>query len=274
MTKKVVTILLSVWVLIIGCAGIETRHVTSRYQLDKSEKYFLFPFRDPSFKGRELAGIGSRFTNRFIAECGGYGLKIVPVFSQQFQSTRDVNISEVMAYAKQQGSNFIITGQITKWIDRATEWTGKRDFASLAIFVRAVTTGDIVFSAEIEQHSNIFWSGTPDDFINSLSKAMAAKIMEIQTASPQEKKLKPEGVNTIQKQQTTSPIGLAQSPNTTVVTGTFANIRSGPGDEFPILTVVKNGESLILLGESDDWVNVRMENGKEGWINRRFVKEW
>jgi|GEM_PF-955640 len=271
MTKQVVAILVSI--LIAGCAGIGTRHIASRYQLDKSEKYFLFPFRDPSFKERELPGVGSRFTNRFTAACAEYGLKMVPVFSQQFQSTRDVNISDAIAYAKQHGGNFIITGQVTKWIDRATEWSGKRDFASLAIFVRAVKTCDIVFSAELEQHSNIFWSGTPDDFVDSLSKAMSAKFAEIQIVSAQDIKLKSEGIDTIQKPQTTTHSGLTRAPNTTVVTGTFANIRSAAGDEFPILTVVKKGDKLILLGESGDWFNVRLEHGQEGWINSRFVKE-
>ena len=134
---------------------------------NRSGQFCVFSFRgsgvdlrSSSFKERDLPGVGSRFTNRFTAACAEYGLEMVPVFSQQFQSARDVNISGAIAYAKQQGGNFIITGQVTKWIDRATEWSGKRDFAALAIFVRAVNTGDIVFSAELEQHSNIFWSAS------------------------------------------------------------------------------------------------------------------
>lgn len=271
MTKQVIAILVSV--LIAGCAGIEPRHFASRYQLDKSEKYFLFPFRDPSFKERELPGVGSRFTNRFAAACAEYGLEMVPVFSQQFQSARDVNISDAIAYAKQQGGNFIITGQVTKWIDRATEWSGKRDLAALAIFVRAINTGDIVFSAELEEHSNVFWSGTPDDFVDSLSRAIAKKFMEIHAISAQDRKLQPRGIGTMQKPQGTLPTGPTQAPNIVIVTGTFANIRSGAGDEFPIVTAVRRGDKLILLGESGEWLNVRLENGQEGWINCRFVKE-
>jgi hypothetical protein len=271
MTKQVVAILVSV--LIAGCAGIETIHIISRYQLNKSEKYILFPFRDPSFNEREFPGVGSRFTNRFTAVCAEYGLKIVPAFSEQFQSGKDVNISNAILYAKQSGANFIITGQITKWIDRTTEWSGKRDFAGLAIFVRAVNTGDIVFSAELEEHSNIFWSGTPDDFVGSLSKAIAAKFLEIQIVSAQGKKLQPGGIDSIQKPPTTTPIGSTQTPNIVIVTGTFANIRSGAGDEFPIVTAVRKGDKLILLGESGEWFNVRLGNRQEGWINSRFVKE-
>jgi hypothetical protein len=57
------------------------------------------------------------------------------------------------------------------------------------------------------------------------------------------------------------------------VIGTFANIRTGAGNDFPILTIVKRGDKLILLGEYEDWFHVRLENGQEGWIHNKFAKE-
>jgi hypothetical protein len=63
-----------------------------------------------------------------------------------------------------------------------------------------------------------------------------------------------------------------QGTNFVTVTGTSANIRSGAGNEFPAITIVKQGDKLILLGEYGEWVNVRLENGQEGWINRKFAK--
>ena len=64
-----------------------------------------------------------------------------------------------------------------------------------------------------------------------------------------------------------------QSTDFVVVTGTSANIRTGAGNEFPIVTTVNQGAKLTLLGEYGKWFNVRLENGQEGWINRRFVQE-
>jgi len=61
--------------------------------------------------------------------------------------------------------------------------------------------------------------------------------------------------------------------NIVIVTGTSANIRSGAGNEFPAVAIVKQGDKLILLGEYGEWFNVRLETGQEGWINRRFVKK-
>jgi hypothetical protein len=63
-----------------------------------------------------------------------------------------------------------------------------------------------------------------------------------------------------------------QGTNFVTVTGTSANIRSGAGNEFPPITIVKQGDKLILLGEYGEWVNVRLENRQEGWINRKFAK--
>lgn len=64
-----------------------------------------------------------------------------------------------------------------------------------------------------------------------------------------------------------------QSSNFVVVAGTSANIRTGAGNEFPIVTTVNQGAKLTLLGEYGKWFNVRLENGQEGWINSRFVQE-
>ena len=64
------------------------------------------------------------------------------------------------------------------------------------------------------------------------------------------------------------------SVTTTIVTVTWtsANIRSGAGNEFPVLRTVKQGDRLTVVGEDREWFNVRLEDGKEGWINSRVVK--
>jgi uncharacterized protein YgiM (DUF1202 family) len=100
-------------------------------------------------------------------------------------------------------------------------------------------------------------------------------------SSPPEIKSSAEKVDTTPKPQTSLPetpkISAPTTPsprmNIVVVTGTFANVRSGAGNEFPIVTTVKEGDKLVLLGESGEWFNVRLENGQGGWINSRFVKE-
>jgi N-acetylmuramoyl-L-alanine amidase len=56
------------------------------------------------------------------------------------------------------------------------------------------------------------------------------------------------------------------------VTWTFGNIRSGAGDNYSLIATVKQGDKLIVIGESGEWFNVRLENGQEGWIKNTVVK--
>jgi len=51
-----------------------------------------------------------------------------------------------------------------------------------------------------------------------------------------------------------------------VVTENIVNIRSGPGTNYKILTKVYKGESYTVLGKSDKWVKIKLNNGQEGWI--------
>jgi hypothetical protein len=79
------------------------------------------------------------------------------------------------------------------------------------------------------------------------------------------------------KPQLTPPEKPTISPPVTsstvvTVTWTSANIRSGAGNEFPVVTTVKKGDRLTVIGEDREWFNVRSEDGKEGWINSRVVK--
>ncbi|MEP7284247.1 MAG: SH3 domain-containing protein [Chloroflexota bacterium] len=57
-------------------------------------------------------------------------------------------------------------------------------------------------------------------------------------------------------------------------TSPTANLRSGPGQAFPIIMGIKAGTRIIVLGlNSDkDWYNVRLEDGsKEGWLASTLV---
>ena len=50
------------------------------------------------------------------------------------------------------------------------------------------------------------------------------------------------------------------------------NIRSGPGLGNSVIAVVKLDETLTILKEEKEWLNVVIPSGKEGWISRKMVK--
>jgi uncharacterized protein YgiM (DUF1202 family) len=69
-----------------------------------------------------------------------------------------------------------------------------------------------------------------------------------------------------------SPSSVPSDKGLVTVTWTFANIRSGVGNDYPVVKYVKQGDKLTVIGTSGDWLNVRFENGQEGWISNRVVK--
>jgi C-terminal processing protease CtpA/Prc len=60
--------------------------------------------------------------------------------------------------------------------------------------------------------------------------------------------------------------------NIVTVVWTFANIRSGAGNDYPVVITVKQGDKLTVIGEYSEWFNVRLEGGQQGWISNRVVK--
>ena len=54
------------------------------------------------------------------------------------------------------------------------------------------------------------------------------------------------------------------------VTASQVNIRSGPGLDFSILTVLPKGSAVDVLADQGDWLQVRF-NGAVGFANKNFV---
>ena len=58
------------------------------------------------------------------------------------------------------------------------------------------------------------------------------------------------------------------------VTAYHLNVRSGPGTSYNILTVVNNGEQLVLnyRNSAATWLRVTLPNGSQGWVYSGFVR--
>ena len=48
-------------------------------------------------------------------------------------------------------------------------------------------------------------------------------------------------------------------------------LRSGPGREYKVISVVKDGDSVEFLEENGSYAKVRLANGKEGWMLKRYL---
>lgn len=74
--------------------------------------------------------------------------------------------------------------------------------------------------------------------------------------------------------ETATPTPTAAKPaNVALVTADALNVRRGPGTLYSVITVVRRGTSLTVLGQdpSGSWLNVRLPDGTEGWVSRAFT---
>lgn len=65
-------------------------------------------------------------------------------------------------------------------------------------------------------------------------------------------------------------------PTTTVYvsdTNLEANLRTGTSQQNRIIGMLKAGTKLTLLGEEDGWAEVTLEDGRTGWILKRYLSE-
>ncbi len=55
----------------------------------------------------------------------------------------------------------------------------------------------------------------------------------------------------------------------------WVNLRSGPGQDYRIIRVLKSGNSLEFIEQNEeaDWMMVKTSRGEEGWIPLRYLTE-
>lgn len=69
-----------------------------------------------------------------------------------------------------------------------------------------------------------------------------------------------------------SPWAMDPPPVDFVLVNTeLLNVRSGPGEDFPVIEQAMYGERLQVLGSYDDWYYIRLANGRKGWVLAYFT---
>lgn len=57
------------------------------------------------------------------------------------------------------------------------------------------------------------------------------------------------------------------------ITEKLVNVRSGPGVDSAILDRAVAGQIVDVIGAAPDWLYIRTENGRYGWIMTRYTTE-
>jgi uncharacterized protein YgiM (DUF1202 family) len=51
----------------------------------------------------------------------------------------------------------------------------------------------------------------------------------------------------------------------------YVHLRAGPGLEYKILKVLKSGDSVTRLSETDEWVQAQTAEGQSGWLPTGYL---
>ena len=62
--------------------------------------------------------------------------------------------------------------------------------------------------------------------------------------------------------------GRADSVNSVVVKDPYLELHTGPGRGYPVAQVIDRGASVSLVRRRTDWIKVRNDRGREGWVHR------
>ena len=58
-----------------------------------------------------------------------------------------------------------------------------------------------------------------------------------------------------------------------VISAAVAPVHSGAAFTSEMITQGLMFESVFILGEQDNWLNIKMEDGYEGWIHHFYISE-
>ncbi|MCP3951543.1 MAG: TIGR04211 family SH3 domain-containing protein [Desulfobacterales bacterium] len=69
-----------------------------------------------------------------------------------------------------------------------------------------------------------------------------------------------------------SGAGLAQAETRYVTDSLEITLRTGPQLDRKITAMLKSGQSMEIIEKGEEWSQVRLPSGREGWVLNRFIK--
>ena len=116
----------------------------------------------------------------------------------------------------------------------------------------------------IQEAVNFIVSKTPAEYYHYNEKGEPIKVSQPPVPAPSQ---------TSSPTTTSSPAPAV--PHSIIAKGSIvyvnvdtANIRSGPGTEYTVLTTAAKGEQLTIIEGSESWYKAKTSDGKEGWIRK------
>ncbi len=72
--------------------------------------------------------------------------------------------------------------------------------------------------------------------------------------------------------QASQPFYVTKLSTTGVVTASRLNVRTGPSTGYGIIHLLWYGNKVKVIGESGEWIQIQLTDGRTGWVNRNYLK--
>ena len=158
--KKYIVIFISI--LLVSCADSHQvlKTSSSSIKLDKNSSAYISIPRDGRYGQINYTGSGATTSQIILLAFSKYLTQVET--GLEYQSYKDA-----LNYAKNNGFDYLIFPSILAWEDRATEWSGIPDKASIKIVIVEVSTSKPVDSVIINGRSGLatFGGDHPQDLL-------------------------------------------------------------------------------------------------------------
>lgn len=178
-----------------------------------------------------------------------------------------------------QGTDLLVEGTITQFeLGKTEDGINQPSSISLILNVSDIKTGRKLISRNvvakaplmekaikmaIEESVQIMVAKTPFDYY---------RVSSIPTTSsfPSNETLKPTKTQPTATTSSSIPPEAKPEPPLRIiqVIWPYVNLRNGPGTQYKNVGSVKKGTSLALLEDDGNWLRIRLQDGKEVWVNK------
>lgn len=270
-------ILLSIFPLSMGCSTIDgIIHPSEKSTQTGSKVQYNGPkanvvvtkFINKSFKGKagvqtedgmtEMFGNSLLATNRFYIQMrsSSNGLKQTP-----------------------QGADLLVEGTITQFeLGKTQEGITQPSSISLILKVSDIKTERKLISRNVVAEAPLMEKAIKmaiEESVQIMVEKTPSEYYRVSSIPPTSSPPSKENIKSSKTQPTpttspsTTPETKSEPPLRIIqVIWPYVNLRDGPGTSYKTVGSVKKGTSLALLEDNGDWLRIRLQDGKEVWVNK------
>ncbi|HYA89943.1 MAG TPA: SH3 domain-containing protein [Thermodesulfobacteriota bacterium] len=245
-------------------------------------------FVDKSARGKEMSQVGDGMAEMVRHALLGTNRYIVQVRRSSDDLAGDQDLGNGSRANKDMETDLVVEGEIREFkpgIPGAGDETGGASYVTVVVTMADPRTKQILTSEKVRIRASEFGGSTgraggplPEVF-KGFSKTLMEKAIRMtveESASIIVAKTPLDCyrvVPAVAQKETPKPPPVSQKAppppplRTTKVAWDSVNLREGPGTGYKVIGTAKKGTFLKILEANGDWLHVRLENGRTGWVS-------